>query len=98
MFYYITGGNNLTKGAFMKKTYQTSVYLDNEEKEKLEFIAKRHKRAKNNIIKYLIAKEYDNETSKQANKEKILKSLHKISGLKSDTTFSRKDIYDDDRI
>ncbi len=82
----------------MKNTYQTSVYLDNETKEKLEFIAKRHKRAKNNIIKYLIAKEYDNETNEKANKEKILESLHKISGLKSDTTFSREDIYNDDRI
>ena len=52
----------------MKNTYQTSVYLDNEVKNKLEFIAEKHKKKKNNMINYLINKEYEAIKSKETEK------------------------------
>lgn len=56
----------------MKNTYQTSVYLDNEVKNKLEFIAEKHQRNKNNMINYLINKEYEDIKKKGKETEKTI--------------------------
>lgn len=44
----------------MKNTQRMSLYIDDETREHLEILAKKYQRSKNNLITFLVNKEFEN--------------------------------------
>jgi len=77
------------------KKYKTNIYLDDDTKQKLDYLCKIEGRKINNIVNYLINKYYDEKISKEKDVKNILSGLHTVKGLKTNTILTKGDIHNE---